>query len=213
MKRLKFLFILFLSLSLTGCVQKYNVTDAQSDATAEYMAGLLLKYDKDYEQDLAPIENAADDSITEEESSNTSDTDAVNEVETDNSSSSDETLNDYTLTQVIGESGFSINYKDYILVDTYPEEPESASFSLTPREGYQLLVASFTIKNTSDNEKEINLIRSGITYQLSVNNRSIYEPLLTLLENDLRYFDLTIAAGKSKKALLIFEVSNEYGYY
>jgi hypothetical protein len=38
---------------------------------------------------------------------------------------------------------------------------------------------------------------------------TVYKPLLTLLENDLQYIDITIEAGKTETVLLVFEVSKD----
>lgn len=225
MKRLKILLVLLLSLSLTGCIKEYTITEEKSDAVAEYMAGLLLSYDSNYDQELIPTEETTDEisddvnvttdetsedtteeSTSEESSSEIQDSLEVNEEE---ATASGENQEHYTLSQVIGETGFTVQYKSYKLVDTYPEDLESSNFTLTLREGYQLLVASFTIKNKSDSKKEINLIKSGITYQLDINSGIVYKPLLTLLENDLQYIDIMINPDKSKNALLIFEVSKD----
>jgi len=207
MKRLILLIVVIISFTLTGCMKPYTATDQQSDAIAEYMAGLILKSDKNYDQALIP-----EDALTSDTSSTvdtTDNTDITDPGDTPASDNATEVQNDYTLTQVIGESGFGIAYKGYKLVDTYPEDSESSHFSLTPREGYQLLVTSFTVKNKKDAKKEINLINSGVTYQLDVNTDKVYKPLLTLLENDLQYIDLSIAAGKSEVVLLVFEVSKD----
>ncbi|HWT76094.1 MAG TPA: hypothetical protein VN258_15440 [Mobilitalea sp.] len=227
MKKLKIILILILSLTLTGCMKAYKYTDEQSDAVAEYMAGVLLENDKNYDQALIPMEDTSiktstDGSSTEgssiegsstegtstdgSSSDGSASTSGTSDTNGDSAEASGETQKDYTLTQVIGQSGFAIQCKGYQLVDAYPEDSESANFSLSPEKGYQLLVASFIVKNTSDAKKEINLIKSGVTYQLDVNTGTVYKPLLTLLENDLQYLDLTIGAGKSQKVLLIFEV-------
>jgi len=71
------------------------------------------------------------------------------------------------------------------------------------------LVASFLAKNISDKEKTLNLSNSKVLYQLDINVGTVYKPLLTLLENDLQYIDITIGAGKNKTVLLVFEVSKD----
>lgn len=48
-----------------------------------------------------------------------------------------------------------------------------------------------------------------LSYQLDVNVGTIYKPLLTLLKNDLQYFDITLKPGQSEKALLVFEISKD----
>lgn len=223
MKRLKLLLVFILSLLLTGCIQEYDVTEEQSDAIAEYMAGMILKYDNDYQEALLPMEVVSEESSNDSNSPDNSSSNTENEKDaissnnnggqevTDSNEIVDtvEIVDNSTLTQVIGVSGFTINYSDYKIVDTYPEDPVNEGIYLGYNKGFQYLVASFTVKNTLDNEKEINLIKSGTEYQLNVNGTKEYEPALTLLENDLRYLDMKIAGGKSENVILIFKVPSD----
>ena len=200
LKYLKILFVMLLSISLTGCIQDYSVIEGREDSVAEYMASVLLKSEYSYNQDLMLPEDdtewiVADGTKADNENH---DSDLVDAQEPTNSSQEESSL-----TQVVGAKGFSVQYKSYKLVDSYPDNNENTDFSLSPRQGYQLLVAIFNIKN--------NLIKSGITYKLDVNAGTVYKPLLTLLKNDLQYIDLDLGSGKSKSVLLIFEVSKDAG--
>jgi hypothetical protein len=219
MKRLRLVLFLLLSFTLTGCIQKYNVADEQSDAIAEYMAGMLLENDKDYEQDLIPMKDLEADNSDEASASSdeSNDASAAENTATENNSDgnsvsnsdSTEDKDSYTLSEVIGKKNFNIEYKGYKLTDTYPENPESAYFTITPRDGYGLLVITFTVKNTSSKEKKFDLSNTDVKYQLDINVGTIYKPQFTLLENDLRYFDMTIKGGKTKEAVLVFEVTKD----
>ena len=211
MKRLKLLIIMMFVFTLTGCIQEYNVTDQQSDATSEYMAGLLLNYDKEYEQDLISKNRILSEEITSKVDDTTSPSPTLSpNIDTNNTDDQGAANQEnYTLTEVIGEKNFEIEYTGYIVTETYPEDSQSAYFSLSAYEENQLLVASFLIKNKSKKEKTLNLSKAEILYQLDVNVGSVYKPLLTLLENDLQYIDVTIAGEKSETVLLIFEVSKK----
>jgi hypothetical protein len=196
-------------------MQEYKVSDEQGAAVAEYMAGLLLKYDGEYEQDLTPLEEIVGDVTTGEENSveekdaDVPDTSADTEDSGDNTNNNEESTQEYTLSQVIGEKDFDITYTGYKLSDVYPEDAENTYFSVRAREGYQLLVASFSVKNNSSNEKRLNLSNEDILYQLDINVGKVYKPWLTLLENDLQYIDLEVAGDKSKIVLLVFEISKD----
>lgn len=213
MRRLKILLVLLISFSLTGCIQEYSVSEEKSDAYADYMAGLLLKYDSDYEKSLIPEEELNGDTqdegnvaenVTSDASEETTDTSGESSTQSD-------TVNDKkaSLTEVVGQEGLEVEYTGYKLADTYPEDADAAGFTLTPRPGFQLLVTKFTIKNTSGKKKELNLIDTDITYQLDINVGTVYKPLLTLLQNDLQYIDISIGKGKSEDVLLVFEISKD----
>ena len=215
MKRLKLLLILVMSLFLTGCIQEYEVTEEQSNAIAEYMASMILKYDMSYHEALLPMEDilgetssGIDTSVDRSEDNygnNASISDNSNTVEV---VTTDGTVSSY-LSEIIGEPGSEVKYSDYKVVDSYPEDPVNEGFYLEYNKGYQYLVASFTVKNTTKSKQEINLIKSGIKYELNMNGTKTYEPALTLLENDLRYLDLEIGAGKSEKVLLVFKIVSD----
>jgi hypothetical protein len=216
MKRLLLILVLLLSLALTGCMQKYTITDEKSDAMAEYMAGLLLENDKNYNQDLIPMDDikadeAAQDSGTSKEDAGTSDTAPTKTPGNDTDSAADnaDTKENYSLNEVIGVKNFDIKFKAYKLTDTYPEKPESAYFSLSPRHGYQLLVVSFSVENTSAKTKTFDLSSKDIIYQLNINSGTIYKPQFTLLVNDLKYINIKIKGGATKEAVLAFEVSKD----
>jgi len=211
MKRLKLLIIMLFVFTLTGCIQEYSITDQQSDATSEYMAGLLLNYDEEYEQDLISKNQILAEETAKEKEDAASPSPTISPKITSNSTEDQGAANqeNYTLTEVIGEKNFEIEYTGYIVTATYPEDSESAYFSLSAYGGNQLLVASFNVKNKSKKEKTLNLSKAEILYQLDINVGSVYKPSLTLLENDLQYIDVTIAGEKSETVLLIFEVSKK----
>jgi len=211
MKRLRLIIIICFMLSLTGCIQEYSAAEQQNDAVAEYMAGLLLKYDEDYEQGLTKMSEIQVESTTTDMDIDTPTPTADQDDDSTVNSDGPEvvTQKDYTLTEVIGEKDFDIQFTGYQITDTYPEDIESTYFSLTPRVGNQLLVASFSVLNNTGSEKALNLSKAKIIYQLDINVGTIYKPSLTLLENDLQYIDIAIKGGKTKTVLLIFEVSKD----
>jgi hypothetical protein len=201
-------------LLLTGCIKEYPLSEVQTDAVAEYMAGRLLMEDKNYLASLLTYEEIIDfeDNIEEDniEEDNlvpkpTKAPDAVNDNE-DNVPIKDV---NYTLSEVIGVPNFDIIYSSYKLVDTYPEDESNLVFSLDPRPGYQLLVLNFTIENITDKNEVIDLSLSTIQYQLDINVGSIYKPQLALLENNLQYINLNLKAGEKIPAVLIFEVAQD----
>lgn len=215
MKRLKLVIIVLMVLSLTGCVKKYTATDEQSDAIAEYMAGLLLDNDKQYDQALIPEDELNSDGSDTSEDSNTvtqapSPTkpagDAPSGTEDSNSPQSDSNTSSLSsLSEVIGNDSFQIDYKSFKLTDQYKSE----YFVLNPRDGYRLMVISFSIKNISGDKQIINLTKAGIEYEITGKSGTKYAPLLTLLENDLQYINIEIGAGKTKGGVLIFQVPDQ----
>lgn len=218
MKRLLIMIICFLGVALTGCMKDYPLTEAQTDIVAEYMASRLLENDKQYtpslisyqeieeikniplEDDILPkpteIPEVEDDDINDNTPTDTSDSDLSDNIQ-------------YTLSEVIGDPNFDIQYTGYQLADTYPEDESNLVFSVDPRFGYQLLVANFTIENISNTDNTIDLSKTSIQYQLDINVGTIYKPELALLENNLRYIKYDIKSGAKIPAVLIFEVNKD----
>ncbi len=209
---MKRLFVIIISISvllLTGCIKEYPLSEVQTDAVAEYMAGRLLMEDKNYLASLLTYEEIIEfeDNIQEDNlvPKPTKAPDVVNDNE-DNAPIKDV---NYTLSEVIGVPNFDILYSSYKLVDTYPEDESNLVFSLDPRPGHQLLVLNFTIENITDKNDVIDLSLSTIQYQLDINVGSIYKPQLALLENNLQYINLNLKAGEKIPAVLIFEVARD----
>lgn len=214
MKRFKLAIIISLMLSLTGCIQKYELTGQQSDAAAEYMAALLLETDEDYKRELIPIEELQEDNeeAQEDRTEEEDPTPTANPLEGDsagNGSDDTDTEKVYTISEVIGKDDFDIKYTGYELTASYPKKTEDTYFSIDARQGYQLLVASFTATNKTDRKKTLNLSKEDIMYQLDINVGTIYKPQFTVLENNLQYIDMDFKGGESKTVLLIFEISKD----
>lgn len=213
MRRYKLIVVLLLLTTLTGCIQKYEYSEEQTNAAAEYIAGLMLSYD-DYntlisvEEIVKRQEAEAAEAVTPTPSGS-QDTNSNQGDTTANPSSPTGVAKDYTLTEVIGEKGFDIQYESYVIVDSYPEDVTDAYFSITPREGNQLVVLSFLLKNKLNKENNLNLTQADILYQLDVNVGTIYEPPFALLENNLKLIDMSLKAEEEKPVVLIFEVKRD----
>ena len=222
MKRVGLLIILIMMFSMTGCIQKYEFTEAESDKAAEYMAGLLLKYDKSYDKELIPMEELTgeNDVATPTGSTANQEKAPVTNAATDQNAVSQDTTDqtttgipaaqgDYTLSEVFGEKGFELNYTSYQIVDSYPENATNETFSVTPRQGDQLLVASFALTNTLNKKRSLDLSKSSLTYVLEINAEKLYAPSLTLMENDLKYLNMQFQGGEKKSVILVFEIKKE----
>lgn len=214
MRRYKLIVVLLFMTTLTGCIQKFEYSEQQSDAAAEYIAGVMLKNDKNYVAEMVSIEKIIE--KQEAEATATVTPTPVNAQNTKSEQGQTTTPTDtvvpeidYTLTEVIGEEGFEIEYTDFIVAESYPEDVTDAYFSITPRPGYQLMVLSFLLKNTLDKENNLNLTKADIVYQLDVNVGTIYEPPFALLENNLKLIDLTLKSNVTKPVVLIFEIKKD----
>lgn len=211
MKRMRLIFILLMTLSLTGCINSYNYTEKETDSVAEYMAGLLLKYDSQYNRALLPMSKIKKEDVqeaaAEQEEPTIPQTDSANKPsEQKETDQAEIPAQSYTLSEVIGVKGVELQYQSYKLADTYPEDSTNTYFSLLPRDGYKLLVMEFTLTNTTKKDKSLNLTNAKVQYQLEVNAEKQYKPLLTLLENDLQYINVKLQKQDTIPVLLIYEL-------
>ena len=213
MKRLLIIFICVLGVILTGCMKEYPLTETQTDIVAEYMAGRLLEEDKKYSPSLISYQEIIDDEeippVNESEPEPTILPETTEDNEKDTSSAVVPGDIQYTLSEVIGDQSFDIQYTGYKLAETYPEDESNLVFSVDPRVGYQLLVANFIIENITDIDRAIDLSKIQIQYQLDINVGTIYKPQFALLENNMQYINLNVKAGAKIPAVLIFEVTKD----
>lgn len=208
MKRARIIVVLLLMFSFTGCIKEYTYTDEQTDAAAEYMAGKLLEQDDHYRQALLPMNE-----VRVEPTVSVSPT-AVpiqnsDPVSTVSSGAVTVEQKEYTLSQVIGAEDFDLLYEGYSILDSYPEDSTDTYFTVTPRKGNQLAVVTFLLKNKTDKKKTLNLTKADIRFQLDINVGTMYEPSLSLIENDLQYIDISLKGNGEKQVLLIFEIKKE----
>ncbi len=209
MKRARILIILLLMFSLTGCIKEYNYTEEQSDSAAEYMAGKLLEQDDYYQDALLPIEEVSVEPVVTDTPTidSTQSTDVV--PSPTGTAEITGTKKEYTLSEVIGTDNFDLQYEGYDITDSYPKESTDSYFTVTPRQGNQLAIVTFILKNKTEKKKTLNLTKADIRFQLAINAEKVYEPSLSLIENDLQYIDITLKGKEKKQVLLVFEIKKE----
>lgn len=219
MRKWSFVIGVLCVLSLTGCASTYRLSDVETDIVAENMAVLLLKHDHNYqdkelllpkeelEKEMFPTKTDTEDASLSKADQNEKRENKESAAKQPQSGQPEQEV--YTLSQVIGAKDFDIKYKEYKLYKNYPEDISNTYFSLTPREGNQLLVVSFDAGNTSKDTKSLNLIKTGIRFELKVNQEKTYVPLLTLLENDLQYINIPVEGQKTEEGILVFEIPQE----
>lgn len=208
-------FIVVLSFFLTGCVQTLNVTSEQGDILAEYIADLVLKYDKYYNQELIydDTEAAKESNIdlTEESSDNNENIVSDNDKNTedaDNSAAQEEVPSQQpkNLNQVMNLKYFDVKYSKYGLYDSFPKDSKNTYFVLETRAGKKLLVVELKIKNKTAASKRFDMMSKDFNYELDINSENTYRPIMTLLVNDMQYIDITVSGGKTEVGYLVFEV-------
>lgn len=214
MKRLILTLVSILLLTFTGCVHEINMTQEDSDAIAEYMAGLLLANSNGYNKTLIPMDVEVDkvDSKIDKQPTggkNNQNNNATDGKTTDGKKDENDFQQLSSLNDLMKQKNFDISYSGYKLTEFYPENSDKTYISVEAEQGQQLLIVKFTIKNKEKKAKSINLSESAIKYQLELGSNKIDKPWFTVLENDMQYIDMKIDGEASTEAILIYQISKD----
>lgn len=211
--------LICMAMFLTGCANTIpDLSEEQNAMVAEYAAGLLLKYDKNYnnalempeEEEVVPEEAAQEEPAKEE--TETAKPAEEEMQETDRPEATEELQGETVITDIatfLELEGISINYTGYEITDSYVQG-EDIAFSLDATPGKQLLVVNFDITNTMAEDTEVDILnKKDMRFRLSVNDGAKKKVLYTMLMNDLSVYKNTLAAGMTENAVLICELPPE----
>lgn len=217
---------------LTGCGGT-ELNEEQSTLVAQYAAGLLLKYDKNYTDNLLTDEEIA---VAEEAERLAAEKAAelekireemLNDAKTEQAESPEGTGNDgqnqgaedveepkYSMNDILKVEGFDIQYTGYELLDTYPSTEDATEdgdvyFSLSAAPERKLLTMRFRITNTTTEVAKISLVDKEMLCKLVMPDGSKKNAMMTMLLNDLAFYDEELQTGESQEAVVIFEVKND----
>ncbi|MFA9466877.1 MAG: hypothetical protein ACERKN_21695 [Velocimicrobium sp.] len=212
--------VLIVALLSTGCgASQRELTQEENDMIAEYMAGLLLKYDYFYdakllyntESDRKEADLTEDTSLQEFSSPSPEATKDSIVPEKENLAMAEATSEpEYQMvSELFKNEGCRVDYVDENEYQSFPKTSETSYFLLEANANKKLLVLSFDITNEASKKKNFSLIESGISYRLENSQGKSNKPLLTALTNDLQYIDIKIDAGKTKRAVIVFEIPED----
>ncbi len=226
-----FLCILCTAMLLSGCASATALTDAERDAIAEYVAYLLLKYDKDYQSRLVETVTVPDNpSMVEEEftvigqekdsqgSSGGTAKDDTSSAEGSTDASKGDTQQggngekpaekeNVKLASFFAKKGIEVSFDGYQEYAAYPEG--ESFFSLVAPKGKKLAVMKFTVQNGSDKEQTFSQADSEIRYRLDLDAETFIQPDMTLLVNDLQYVDTVLKPKEKMEAVVVFTVDKK----
>ena len=208
---------------LSGCAlfPEVDVTEEQSKLIAEYAAGLLLKYESGHQIGLekisdepleeAPVEETAE-ALTEENStipeepSDTEESLAAQEQAAD-APEAIQAGSAVPLAEAMGLSGFDVTYENYEICDIYPEtESEDMFFSMQAAPGKELMIVHFNLTNQSDSEQLCDMVDSDVMFRLVVNGNERINEQMTILLNDLKQYQDSVAGFGMADTVLVFEI-------
>lgn len=226
-KTVSILLSLIMVFNLAGCalVPSLELTEDEQKVIAEYSAGLLLKYDKNYKGALEDLEDDEDEGVgfvqneeavipeaIEEEAESE---DNPNQPEfsedltaTDNEDAQGVEYSDSSIAEAIGLDSFDIVYKSYEAHNIFPEEEsDELVFSMQAQNGMELLVVSFGVTNDSPDRRMCDILDKDISFRALLNGSERINANKTILLNDLGSYCDEIDGYGMTEAVLVFEVA------
>ena len=110
-----------------------------------------------------------------------------------------------TIEEFLNASNYSIDYVEYRLLDSYPEESTDYFFSMDATHGNKLMVIFFNVTNNGS-AGQLNVYAEGVTFKVNVNGQGFKSVYKTMLQDDLSEYLGDFAAGESRRLVLIYEV-------
>lgn len=213
-KKIGIVLLAIASLTLTACGATVpEMTEEESAQVVEYAAGLLLKYDKNYNGRLVDEELLADtqeepkqpEVIKEEPEMPQEEAPSVDAATQDDSQASNKSVQEF-----YGIEGVEVIYNGFEVKDIYPDsEEEEVYFAMNAEQGKKLLILNFEMKNITGQSLDIDMVSKGAKFKLSINGGAPRYALTTMLMNDMATFAGTIEAGESENLVLISEILEE----
>lgn len=203
---------------LSGC-QTSTIPEMSEEETAlvaQYAANLILTNNKKHDTGIATQAEIEKDEakrerqrLREEEAKKAADK-AAEQGETSEIDDASAVVENADIAQFLGLQDVVIAYQSNEVCDAYPgDDSEDSFFAMNATEGNQLLVLKFNIQNNSAEDKEIDILNQYPLFRISVNGGEDKSALTTLLLDDLSTFKDTLAAGESKEAVLVIQISDE----
>ncbi len=207
---------LAVSLTVCGCEQVYELTEAEEAAIVYYTTHAVTKFNKKQSegiQNVAAIEKkmAEEEERKQQEQQET----AVDDTTTDNdnpNAGGDQTGGTGTsepqqqyvsLNQALKLGGVDAVYKGYDKAKAYTEEN---SFMVTANSGNELFVLFFDLKNPGSKSAKCNILSKMPQFRLTVNDEVSITADTTILLNDLGTYNEQIKPASRDEAVLIFQV-------
>ena len=204
------------SLCMTACGASIpELTEEQNALVVEYAAGLLLKYDANYENRLVEESEPEEEppAVTEEppaEEPQPAEEQETEAPEVVDISEEPEAVVYHSIEEFYGIDGVTVTFMGYELKDMYPDQGEEEMFfAMNASEGCKLVVMHFDVTNVSGQDKALDMLSLNTKFKISFNGESPRYALTTMLTNDLASYNGSIAAGAKEELVLIAELQED----
>lgn len=225
-KRLSFVLLAgSLILSLTGCKNAIpEMSEENMDLVTEYAAGLLLKYDANYQpmllddEKIAAEEEARQKVLEEAERRAALEAEKAAKKEKEQSErenggsgegQEEAPAGPVNIAQFLELEQVSVSCNGIEFKDTYPDSGDDLFFALNASPGCRLAIVHLTLTNTGGSDANIDIFNKEPRFKLSVNGGEYHNTMTTLLENDFSVYAGTLAPGQTVDTVLVADIKEE----
>lgn len=159
-----------------------------------------------------PDDNSNQPDVHEEQSAEMTDITDPESAESGETTGSGLEESNMTIAQVLGLSGFEVNYTGYQLCDSYPGEeakPEDLFFAMNASNGSKLLVLNIEVTNMTTETLLLDTISIDAKYGVILNEEHKQNTLVTMLADDFSAISKEIAAGETISSVVVAEITDE----
>ena len=218
---------LALAVSITACGcgdQIYEMTDEEETAVVQYAAHVVSKFNRKQSEGIENVavlkalmkireeeaekrrkqQEEEQQQQEEEKPDQKPDTSGNQQPGTPSQGQQEQPQKTYvTLTKALQLDGVDASYRKYELTSAYQA---SQSYMVRANSGNELLVLHVNLKNSGNKTAECDILSKMPSFRLTINGETSVSADTTILLNDLGTYQGKIRAGKTKKAVLIFQV-------
>ena len=201
---------------MSGCGEEpYELTENEQKLIANYSAHIVTKYNTCQNEGLSVVQTPVEENGTEEtevpeESTQipaTEETETVQQEQTaepEGTETSAETAHTpATLDELFGGQNIVLTYAGAELTDSYME---GSYYALYPDTGRQYLDLRIDVANTGTEPAEVDYLSVMPQFQVKLNGDITSPSEQTVLPADFAALDLTLQAGETEEAVLLFQI-------
>ncbi len=208
-------------LLLNGCgAQIPELTQEQTDKVVQYAAGILLKYDRNYDSGIMSEEEMAAQirkqitptptPVPEKNAEDPGQTEQENEVSEDLIGTKEDLVDHRTIAEFLSLNGVDISYTGYDIAASYPEnETDEWYFAMDAVEGDQLLIIKFRVTNISQETMTVDILNLAPRFRAFIAGGPQINAATTLLTDDLKTLQTTLQPAESVDEVVVVEITDQ----
>lgn len=204
--------LVLVALMGTSACGTMELSQKQTSEVAEYAAGLIVKYNKGYEPRLVypeatatPLVTSTPVAATQKPSSGSQTSPSQGGQKADGE---DAPTTSSSLGEILGVKEFTASVARVELTQEYTDK-KLDYYSVYAGNKKQLLVITMKLKNVSGKEKKLFFSETGVDYRIKLSDGTSCSAELTMLDNDLQFLNTKVKAGKTKNAVLVFQIPDK----